>query len=469
MIEFLLSVLGWYENGVIVYLFAISIIYLILVLTGLLNLLRHHFLRDDPEIGRTIELSPLMPPISILAPAYNEAASICQSVRAMLSLRYSEFEVIVVNDGSKDQTLALLINEFHLYKSARYYEKRVPSKAIRAVYESMDPLPLVVIDKENSGKADSLNAALNVARYPLVCTVDADSILEEDALLRAVRPFVYDPERVLASGGIIRVVNGCEVTAGRVTRIDSPKSWMGRFQVVEYLRAFLGGRVAFSAYNCLMVISGAFGLFSKAAVLAVGGYRTDTVGEDMELVVRLHRWARDLKRPYRIVFEPDPVCWTEVPESLAILRRQRNRWQRGTIETMWTHRRLLLRPSYGLLGMVAMPYFLLFEMVGPLVELTGYLVTVLGVAFRLLTPDVALLFFLAAISYGVLLSAASVVLEELTLRRYPKVRHLLILVAAGVLESFGFRQLLTVWRAGAFIDVFRRNKGWGEMVRKGFA
>jgi len=201
----------------------------------------------------------------------------------------------------------------------------------------------------------------------------------------------------------------------------------------------------------------------------VGGYRTDTVGEDMELVVRLHRWARDLKRPYRIVFEPDPVCWTEVPESLAILRRQRNRWQRGTIETMWTHRRLLLRPSYGLLGMVAMPYFLLFEMVGPLVELTGYLVTVLGVAFRLLTPDVALLFFLAAISYGVLLSAASVVLEELTLRRYPKVRHLLILVAAGVLESFGFRQLLTVWRAGAFIDVFRRNKTWGEMVRKGFA
>jgi cellulose synthase/poly-beta-1,6-N-acetylglucosamine synthase-like glycosyltransferase len=469
MNDFLGSLLHGYESGVIVYLFAISVIYLALVLTGLVNLLRHHFLRYDPEIGRTMELSSLMPPISILAPAYNEAASICQSVRAMLSLRYPEFEVIVVNDGSKDQTLRLLVEEFHLYKSARYYEKRLSCGPIRAVYESMDPVPLVVIDKDNSGKADSLNAALNVARYPLVCTVDADSILEEDALLRAVRPFLYDPDRVIAVGGIIRVANGCEVIAGRVTRIDSPRSWIGRFQVVEYLRAFLGGRVAFSAYNCLMVISGAFGLFSKSAVLAVGGYHTDTVGEDMELVVRLHRWARERRSPYRIVFEPDPVCWTEVPESLAVLHRQRNRWQRGTIETMWTHRGMLMRPKYGTLGMAAFPYFLLFEMVGPLVELSGYLVTALGLAFRLLTLDVALLFFLAAISYGVLLSVASVVLEELTLRRYPKVWHLLILVAAGVIESLGFRQLLTIWRAGAFIDVFRRRKGWGAMERKGFA
>lgn len=469
MTIFLVRLLSWYESWVIVYLFVISTIYLALTLTGLLSLLRHHFLGADPEVGRTMQLSSLMPPISVLAPAFNEAVSICQSVRAMLSLNYPEFEVIVINDGSKDATLRLLVNEFHLYKSARYFENRLDSSPIRAVYESMDPVPLVVIDKDNSGKADSLNAGLNVSRYPLVCTVDADSILEEDALLRAVRPFLYDPERVVAVGGIVRVVNGCEVSGGRVTRIDSPRSWIGRFQVVEYLRAFLGGRVAFGAYNCMMVISGAFGVFSKSVLLSVGGYRTDTVGEDMELVVRLHRFLRGERRPYRIVFEPDPVCWTEVPESLTVLRRQRNRWQRGTIETLWKHRKMMLRPSFGLLGMAAFPYFLLFETIGPLVELSGYLLTILGLAFGIVDLEVAMLFFLAAISYGVLLSVASVVLEELTLRRYPKVRHLLILIASAVLESLGFRQLLTVWRAGAFLDVLRKTKGWGRMERKGFA
>jgi cellulose synthase/poly-beta-1,6-N-acetylglucosamine synthase-like glycosyltransferase len=468
MNEFLSSFLSWYEGWVIYYLFGISAIYMMLLLTGCVLLLHHRFFRRDPEVSRALEFSALMPPISILAPAYNEAATVCQSVRAMLLLRYPEFEVVVINDGSKDDTLRILIDEFHLYKSARFSDQRLKTAPIRAIYESMDPIPLVVIDKPNSGKADSLNAGINVARYPLVCCVDSDSILEEDALLRAARPFVEDPERVIAVGGIVRVANGCEVSGGRVVRVDAPPSWIARFQVVEYLRAFLGGRVAFSTHNCLVVISGAFGVFSKAAVLAAGGYHTDTVGEDMELVVRLHRWAREQGKPYRIVFEPEPVCWTEVPESLSVLHRQRSRWQRGTIQTLWAHRAILAHPHYGLLGMAALPYFALFEMFGPLVELTGYIATALGLAFRVFNRETALLFFLAAVTYGVLLSVASVILEELTLRRYPKVRDLLSLLAASVLESLGFRQLLTLWRAQAFWDLIRNGQSWGAMQRKGF-
>lgn len=469
MKEMFFSALSWYESYVILYLFAISTVYMLLLLTGFFLLLRHRFLVRDPEVARALEFSALMPPISILVPAYNEVATACHSIRAMLMLRYPEYEVVVINDGSKDGTLRVLIEEFHLYKSARFFDDGLATAPIRAVYESIDSVPLVVIDKPNSGKADSLNAGINVARYPLVCTVDADSILEEDALLRAARPFVEDPEHVIAVGGIVRVINGCEVSAGRVVGIDVPRAWIGRFQVVEYLRAFLGGRVALSSYNCLLVVSGAFGLFSRAVLHAVGGYRTDTVGEDMELVVRLHRWARRERKDYRVVFEPEPVCWTEVPESLATLHRQRSRWQRGTIQTLWAHRGMIGHPRYGLLGFLALPYYVLFEMFGPLVELTGYLVTLLGLALNLFNRDTALLFFLAAISYGVLLSVASVVLEELTLRRYPKASDLVRLVTAAILESLGFRQILTAWRAEAFWHLFRNGHAWGAMERKGFA
>jgi cellulose synthase/poly-beta-1,6-N-acetylglucosamine synthase-like glycosyltransferase len=462
-----IQVLHFYEYGIIGYLFTISTIYFVLLLVGFFEMMRHRFTYQDAEENRVLEVSPLVPPISILAPAYNEAAAIRESVRAMLALSYPQFEVIVINDGSKDNTLQLLIEEFHLYRSARFYDNTLPGKPVRAVYESMDPVPLVVVDKENGGKADALNVGINVARYPLVCAADCDSLLESDALLRVARPFLEDPGRVLAVGGIVRVANGCQTAGGRVLKVDLPRTWIGRCQVVEYLRSFLGGRVAFSAFNSLLIISGAFGLFSKKAVLTVGGYRTDTVGEDMELIVRLHRWARTQKLDYRIVFQPDPVCWTEVPESLKILKRQRNRWQRGSIETFWMHKDMVGRPKFGVLGLFAFPFFVLFETLGPLVELAGYALTVLGAFFHIFDLEVVYLFFLAAVLYGMILSVASVILEELSTKRYPKVRNLLLLIVASLVENLGFRQLLTVWRALAFIDVIRGNKAWGAMDRQG--
>jgi len=461
-----LTIFNIVEAFVIFYVGAINTIYFLLIVIGYFAL-RQTRDRMSVEERDALLRSPLLPDVAVLAPAYNESATCRESVRAMLGLRYPNHEVIVVNDGSKDDTLQVLIDEFRLYRSARIPTGTLPCKPIRAIYESRDPLRLVVIDKENGGKADSLNAGINVARAPLVCAVDSDSLMESDALLYVVEPFLRDAD-TLASGGIIRVVNGCTVDGGRVTEVRAPRRFVPLFQAVEYLRAFLGGRVAFTFLNSLLIISGAFGLFRRDAVLKAGGYLTSTVGEDMELVVRLHRMWREAKQRYRVVFVPEPVCWTEVPETLAILERQRNRWQRGTVDSVGLHKRMLLNPRYGVLGTFAMPYFFLFEMLGPAIELLGYLLTIGGWAFGLIATEVAILFFTVSILFGVLLSMSSIVLEELTQRRYPGAGDIARLFLAAVVENFGFRQLLTVWRTRGLIDGLRGKQGWGTMERRGF-
>jgi cellulose synthase/poly-beta-1,6-N-acetylglucosamine synthase-like glycosyltransferase len=331
---------------------------------------------------------------------------------------------------------------------------------VRGVYRSRVHTELVVVDKENGGgKADAINAGVNAARYPLVCVIDADSLLEEHALTSAALPFIEDRD-TLAAGGIIRIINGCTVEAGRVTRVGIPRNWLAIFQVTEYLRAFLVGRVAQSAMNALLIVSGAFGVFQREAVVAVGGFRHDTIGEDMEIVARLHRWAADQKRRCRIVFQPDPVCWTEAPESLTVLRNQRNRWQRGTLQVLSYHRQVVGKRRYGAIGLFALPYYFVFEALGPLIELSGYVVTALALAFGLLGWTFAELFFVAAVLYGTLISLSAVVLEELTFRRYPRARDLLVLAGFAVLENFGYRQLTTWWRVCGTMDFLRNKQGW---------
>ena len=454
------------ESGIILYVALINSIYFLLIVLGFQALRRERgaFLRvRRDELLR----SPLLPRVAVLAPAFNEAATCRESVRAMLALRYPHHEVIVINDGSKDDTLQILIDEFKLYRSSRAPDGAIPCKPIRAIYESRDPLRLVVVDKENGGKADSLNAGINVARAPLVCAVDSDSLLEDEALLYVVKPFLED-STTIAAGGIIRIANGCRVEGGRVVDVRTPTQWLPLFQVVEYLRAFLGGRIAFSFLNSLLIISGAFGVFRRDAVVEAGGYRTSTVGEDMELVVRLHAIWRTAGRAYRIVFVPEPVCWTEAPETLRVLKRQRNRWQRGTVDSVGLHKRMLLNPRFGAVGIFALPYFFLFEMLGPAVELLGYVLTFSGIVFGLIRPAVAILFLVVSILFGIVLSMSSVVLEELTQRRYARPSDLLRLFVASVVENLGFRQLLTVWRTQGLIDGLRGKQGWGAMERRGF-
>ncbi len=411
---------------------------------------------------------PLIKPISIIAPAFNESNTIVESVRSLLAIEYPNFEVIVVNDGSTDDTLDQLIQAFQLEKRAWVFRRVLPTKPIKGIYVSrLDPR-LVVIDKENGRKADALNAGINIARFPLFCAVDSDSLLERDALLKVVRPFIEDPEKTVATGGIIQLSNGCLVKQGQVIKIGLPRNWLAQFQIIEYLRAFLGGRTGLSMLRSLLIISGAFGLFRKDVVQATGGYRRGTVGEDMDLVVRLQAHLRESKKPYRITFVPDPICWTEAPETIRSLVRQRNRWHRGLIESLTYSFRMFLNPRYGVTGLLAMPYYTIFEMIGPLIELAGYAMFLYCLFTHQLNTSFAILFFFLAVVIGILISLMAVLLEEYSERRYPHLRHILIIFAFAWLENLFYRQFMALVRAGAFFSVLRRKKEWGRMERRGF-
>ena len=469
-----MSWVGWVSQGiwafnvfVLVYFLILNTTYLVLFLLSLVEVLRfvrRTFFSDYRQIMQ----SDMTWPISVLVPAHDEEKTIVETVRSLMMVNYGEFEIVVVNDGSNDRTLDRLVAAFELQRTDRVYKVALSTERVRGVYASLVHPNLVVVDKDKGGKSDALNAGINISRYPLFCSIDADSVIEDNALLRVVKPFMEQPRETVAAGGIVRIVNGCQVKDGRVVAIELPDKPLPIFQVVEYLRAFLTGRVGWSVLQSLLIISGAFGLYKKKEVLEIGGYSRDTVTEDLELVVRLHRHMKEKRAKYRVVFVPDPVCWTEVPETFRILSRQRNRWHRGLFQTMWTHKRLLLNPRYGALGTIAFPYFFLFELLGPLVEITGYLVVLLAFLLGILNIEFFLLFVAVAILYGVFLSISAVLLEEISFRRYPGWMDLAKLILFSILENFGYRQLLSLFKVKAFVDVLRRRRTWGRMDRTGF-
>jgi cellulose synthase/poly-beta-1,6-N-acetylglucosamine synthase-like glycosyltransferase len=447
------------------YFLAINAIYFVLYLISFVEIA--DYVRREIFSGFSeLFTSNYAPPVSVVVPAYNEEATITESVRSFLTLHYPLHEVIVVNDGSSDGTLEVLMQEFGLYESDQPMRMQLETAPLRGIYTSPTER-LIVVDKENGGKSDALNAGICAASYPLVCCMDADIILEEDALLRVARPMI-ESGSVAAVGGIIRVANGCEFEKGRLVKVKTPRKPLPNFQIVEYLRAFIAVRTAWSRLNCLLIISGAFGMFRRRDLILAGGYSGDTVGEDMELTTRMHRVLRENDRKYKISFVPDPIAWTEVPDTLRVLGRQRDRWHRGLIDTLVRHRRMLFNPRYGPVGLIAMPYFFIFEFLGPVIELLGYAAFVAGVALGVINGPFALAFFLAAVGLGVLLSTAAVFLEELRLERYPRWWDLVKLTLYGVLENFGYRQLNTLWRAMAIVSFLRNNTNWGAMERKGF-
>ncbi|MBI4290935.1 MAG: glycosyltransferase family 2 protein [Betaproteobacteria bacterium] len=416
---------------------------------------------------RELLYTGLEPPITVVIPAYNEESTIVTSVRSMLQLRYPEYELVVVNDGSCDGTLAALIDAFGLKPFPHAYWMRLETEPVIRTYRSETHAKLRVIDKANGGKADAINCGINVSQYPLVCCVDADSILDRDSLLRVVQPFIED-SRTVACGGTVRLANGCTVRNGLLLEAGLPRSALARQQIVEYLRGFLFGRMGWSQVNGLLIISGAFGLMHKDTVVAVGGYRRDTIGEDMELVVRMHRVLTAQRRPYRISYVPDPICWTEAPEDWRTLKNQRVRWQRGLCESLWANRALALSPHPTVAGWIAFPYFVLFEWAAPIVELSGYALF----AWLLLASDVrwdtAVLFLLVAVGFSVLLSTIALMLEEISFHVYPRSRHLFELFLTGIAENFGYRQLNVAWRLLGMWHWFRGKRAtWGVMRRKG--
>ncbi len=408
-------------------------------------------------------------PISLLVPAFNEQATVVENIRSLLALSYPQFEIIVINDGSTDRTLDELIGAFALHPTVRAFEAAVPHRPIREIYRSSRFPQLIAIDKENGGKADALNAGINMARMPLVCAMDADSLLENDALLRAVQPFAEDPTQVLAVGGTIRVVNGCAVRAGQVVEVGLPGQLLVLFQIIEYLRAFLMARLAWSHLDALMLISGAFGIFKRSAVVAVGGYSHGTVGEDIEIIVKIHRLIHERGIDGEVRFIPDPVCWTEVPSTLRQLGRQRRRWQRGALETFFKHIRLLGNPRYGTVGLIGFPYLLLSDVLGPPLEVIGYALIPLLWATGILDVDYLLAFLALTFVFGVFVSIGALILEELQLHHYPRARDLALLTLIAVAENFGYRQINNLWRVAGYWQFLRGAKGWGTMERRGFS
>lgn len=411
----------------------------------------------------------LAPPVSVIAPCYNEELSIADSVRALLALEYPDHEVIVVNDGSRDGTLARLIDEFEMHRIEREQLAVLQKTRILGVYASAKHANLLLVDKENGRKADAVNAGIGFAAAPLVCVIDADSIIEPDGLLRGTEPFMTDDGSLIAIGGTIRIANGSVVDGGHVRQVRLPAGWLPRYQILEYLRAFLTARIANARLDMLLLISGAFGIFRRSVLVEIGGYRHDTVGEDLEIVTRIHRYMREQGRRYRVDFIPEVVCWTEAPHDWEGLRNQRSRWEQGALETLARHRRMLLNPRYGRVGMIGLPLLVIEDVLGPPCEIFGYFLVPLLYLLGLTSGEVVVAFFSLTVLFGAAISLGTLALEELQLRRTPKARDLFLIAVAALLENFGYRQANLVFRLRGMWRYFRKDTHWASAARAGFA
>lgn len=447
------------------YVLCINLIYFIQLILSAFSL--HNYIsKINYSDYRKYTSSENMLPVSVLVPAYNEQETIVDNINSLLYLNYPIFEILVINDGSKDETLKRVIEHFKLNKVNQPVRHLVNTNKIKEIYRNIDIPNLVVVDKENGGKADALNAGINVSRYPIVTSIDADSILESDSLVRIIMPFIED-KVTIAVGGIVRIANGNIIKNGKIEKISLPQNSLATFQVIEYLRAFLTGRMGWDALDSLLIISGAFGAFKKTAVAEVGGY-IKTIGEDMELVVRLHDYMKRNKRDYKVKFVPDPVCWTQAPETIKDLRSQRRRWQIGLMDSLFRHKTLLFNPTYGMIGLFAAPYFWIFEMLGPVIEGLGYIFIPLSYFFGLLNVEYFIMFLIASILYGIILSIGAILLEEYTFNKYSSITDLFKLTWYGVLENFGYRQMTSLFRIEGIIRFKKFKDSWGKIKRKNF-
>jgi poly-beta-1,6-N-acetyl-D-glucosamine synthase len=464
-------ILYFFNTGIFIFSVVITLSYVILGVFSAREMI--HYLHKNSFVDyRQILSSPFAPSLSIIAPAYNEALTIIENVKSLMALHYNNFEVIIINDGSKDETLQKLIENFELTEIPFAYNEQIETKTVRGVYKSniASWKKLVVVDKENGGKADAINVGINISQNDIFACIDVDCILEQDALLKMVKPFMENTDkRVIATGGVVRIANSCEVEDGKISKINLPKNFLARTQVLEYFRAFLLGRMAWSRLDGLMLISGAFGFFDKEIAIKVGGYNHNTVGEDMELTVRMRRYMEEQKEPYLVPFIPDPLCWTEAPETNKILSRQRNRWARGTIETLMIHKKLFFNRKYGVLGLLSYPYWFFFEWLAPLIEFSGILYfTILAI-----TGHVNWIFCLSLLglvySFALAHSLFAIIFEEFTYHMYKKPSDMIRIIITAIVEPVLFHTRTIWWSVRGNYDMFTGNtKGWGEMTRSGF-
>jgi cellulose synthase/poly-beta-1,6-N-acetylglucosamine synthase-like glycosyltransferase len=463
--ELILALIHAVDAGIVVYMLALNSCYALLLILAIPQLLQHWRIADDVNL-RLLRAADVIPPLSVLVPAYNEENTIVASVLSFLSLEYPRHEVVVVNDGSTDSTMQRLIEAYHLVEVPAAYPTVISTQPVRALYRSTVHTRLVCVDKTNGGKGDALNAGLNAARYPYVLAVDADTLIERDALLRLARPFLLG-ERVAAVGATVRISNGSHIEHGRVVEAHVDRRALPGIQTVEYLRAFLFGRLGWNRLGGGLIISGAFGLFKQEHMHAIGGYNAGSVTEDIDLVVRLHKYLRSVGSADILTFVPDPVAWTEAPVTLRDLGTQRERWHRGLIATLLKHKDMLFNPGYGVIGLIAFPFYALGEMLAPVIEGLGYIVVLVSLLMGTLNYRFAAAFLGVSMGYGLLLSLWAVVLEEISFRRYSTTSDLRRLLWFSVIEPFGYRQLTVWFRLRAFPRYLRGDMRWGVMPREG--
>lgn len=416
--------------------------------------------------------STISPSITIIAPAYNESLNIVENVRSLLSNHYANYSVVIVNDGSTDDSLEKLIEAYELEKVDYSIIERINTSPIRrGVFKSKNPAfeKLFVVDKENGGKADALNMGLNISKSKYVACIDVDCLLLEDALQKMIKPFLEATDhKVIAAGGVIRIANSCVIRGGKLIEVTLPKNLLVQAQILEYIRSFLLGRMAWSRLNGLLVISGAFGIFDKSLALEVGGYDINTVGEDMEIVVRMRRYMEEKKEKYKVAYIPDPLCWTEAPDNFKTLVSQRNRWTRGTIETLRKHRKVAFNSNYGALGLLSYPYWLIFERLAPIIEFIGLIYFIILIILDQVPWDYAIIFIIMVFVYSVLFSIVALFAEELTYHQYKKKGTGFKLILLIFIEPIILHPIILYAAISGNIDYyFNKDKKWGKMKRKG--
>ncbi|WP_211184403.1 glycosyltransferase family 2 protein [Paenibacillus lemnae] len=444
----------------------VNVLYFAIMLFSFKDI-RNIFRRASFSKYNTLSGSELVPSVSLLVPSFNEELTIIENVRCLMTLNYPTYEVIVINDGSSDSTMDVLIKEYELVPLTNPEVRgSIPTKNVRCVYHNEKYPHLLVIDKDNGGKADSLNAGINMSRYPLISSIDADSLLEKDALIRMARMYMENPEETVAIGGDVRIANGCVIENGAVKDVSLPKRIWPMFQSIEYLKAFLGGRIGWSRINGLIIVSGAFGLFRKDYVIAVGGYRGGYPGEDMNIIIKLHRYMLENKLKYRIAFCPEAVCWTQAPDSYSILSNQRKRWGRGNLKNMIENRDMVFNPRFKTMGMLTMPYNVIFEALNPYFRITGLLALIGYVLLDMTNWHILLVFGLVNLASGYLLSVGALILEELAFRRYTKLSDLVKMLFFSALKFVGYHQLGVLWRVQGHIQYLQNNNSWGTMTRQ---
>ena len=453
--------------GFLSYYVLINTIYMLIHMAAMFRL-RKVMKRPDIETIYSTLTSPFLPGVAILVPAYNESAVIEDTVRSLLDLNYPNKEIVVINDGSDDDTLQRLQDEFQLTRTKASLPFETNSEPIKDVFMCDNYPELLVVDKENGGKSDALNAGLWLTEQPLFGAIDADSLIDPDGLSKVLRPFVEHPEQTVAAGGSVHVANGCDIENGRVKNIKLPDNTLGEIQVMEYLRAFYSGRLGLAEIGSLVLISGAFGVFRTDLVREIGGYDTESITEDFDLVVRLHRHLTEIDRDYRIDFVPDPVVWTEVPEDIPTLSRQRRRWFRGMVDTLETHRDIIGSRKYGRAGLIGLPMKFFGEAMGRLMEGMGYVLLPIALLAGAISVKFLLVYFFLTVSIGTFLSWFGIFSEVWGFRRYEDPRQIVRLLGAGVLENLGYRQwrTLVAWRG--LWEYFRGVNSWGTMARSSF-